>query len=549
MPKIKKNPGNLFYTYGNYTGPGNRTDPDYLRKYRPVDRLDRAAKFHDLAYKQLQKEGRNPYFRFSKADQLFLDRVSGISGIPARVASGAFQVKKALNKALGFSTMKRQGSKSRSRTRSRGRSTPSKLRTAPSRSKLSAGHYGGKLRPIRPASKPGKYDKFGFRTEHERYGSQTLNEVCYLGATSYVKSELGNVIGVAFMRMIMKKHYGIEYSHPDQHVIPTLPGATPVHYAGPQSINFFARRNEFTGSADTINMSYNMILNPASGLLPLTLKQAGAVFNSEVLSGVAFGGSANSTGGILQSYNLYGYQFIDLDYTVAAADPGGVPVNRLSPVFTLDNQYFKCYSVVKMSIQNVTPADDGSLVTTKVDVNPIKGKLVTFKEIMPYVRVPSVQAIGTGFGAATADNAQALCIDPNGDGIIKPAAPGLTGAWQQIPPSSMFVNAKKELSISLNPGGIKDFTIMFKFNGTLQNFQKGTIQFNNGLDAQFPYGGHLQHQFGTSFLFMLEKRMPTGGLPVSVNFHYESQLGAVFGRRKGVVMQRGAGASTPVTVA
>jgi len=553
MPKFNWHKGNRFPTYGNYTGPGNRTDPDYLREHRPVDRLDRAAKFHDLAYKQLQKEGRNPYFRFSKADQLFLDRVSGISGIPARVASGAFQVKKALNSFFGVKSLKRKsmvyqpmsGSDLSDRTP---RKRPKNPKPKGGRSRLSSGHYAGKLRPIKRARPPTVADKRGFSQEFERYGTQTLNDVCYLGATSVCKNDIGPIIGIAFYRKIMKKHYGFEYSHPDQFINPIRTAAPSYAGTGPIQIRFWRRTKDPTGvAADTLTVGHNYDLynpNAASAVPPVTLREAGLDFYTNVLSLAGFGGGNGAT--VLQqsTISLYGYQFVEADYTVAQPDNNGAVVNRYSIVHLLDRQRFTCYSTVKFAIQNVTPADDGSLVTTKVDVNPIKGKLMTFKDILPVVRVPIAAGQGLA-GSASSDGFQALQCDNNGDGIIKPAT-SLSGAWTQIPTASMFHNAKRELSIALSPGSIKDFKISFKYSGTIQNFIVGMNHTIVGLGSSPMSGARC---FGTSFLFMLEKRMPTGSAPVIVNFHYESYCSAVFGGRPGVSMQRGAGASTAVSLA
>jgi len=565
MPKIKKNPGNLFYTYGNYTGPGNRTDPEYLRKYRPVDRLDRAAKFHDLAYQKYQKQGRNPYFRFSEADQLFLDRVSRIPGIPARVASGAFQVKKAVNSLFGMVKIKgmkrprrnvsRMPARKRQRAAAPVSSFPtsfkrrkgrrSKARKAVRSTAAVNAHYTGKLRSIRKARKPGKYDRSGFHQEFERYGTQTLNEVCYLGASSFAKNDLGPCIGIAFMRKVMKRHYQYEYEHPDQYITPTISGLVG---SGPRAIAFYRRVVDPIGAtSDVFESAYSFNFNNASGVV-LTLREAGNLFYEQVLNSGAFGG-INTVNGIANfTQTLYGYQFIESDYTVNAVDPGGAPVSRYTHVHSLEGQYFTCYSSVKMAVQNVTPADNNGLSTTQVDTNPIKGKLMKFKDMVPTVR-QVIRSASTPFGNAVGDGSSLLQIDPNGDGIIKPAN-SLIGAWQQIPISSMFTNATGEVPVSISPGGIKDYSVIFKFNGTLQKFILGAMTLGEtSVNPGAPISNSSTKQFGTSFLFMLEKRMPTGGAAVSVNFHYESHVGAVFGRKAGVVMQRGAGASTAVTLA
>jgi len=408
---------------------------------------------------------------------------------------------------------------------------------------VTSGHYTGKLRSVRKARPPGKYDKHGFHEEFERYGTQSMNEVCYLGATSFSKPDLGICIGIAFMRKIMKQHYQLEYDHPDQYITPTLLGTVGT---GPISIRFWRRVVDPTGIlADVLESAYTLNLNNALGAV-VSLRDAGTLFYEQVLNSGGFGGVNSVNGVAVFTQTLFGYQFGEADYTV---DPAGGILGRYSQVHRLDGQYFTCYSSVKMAIQNVTPADDTSKSTTQVDTNPIKGKLMKFKDMVPSVR-QVIKGAMTPLGDALNDGSSSLQIDPNADGIIKPSGGALTGAWQQIPVSSMFKNASGEVPVSIMPGGMKDYSLIFKFNGTLQKFILGAMTIGQTLaNAGAPISNPYTKQFGTSFLFMLEKRMPTGGAAVSVNFHYESRVGAVFGRKAGVIMQRGAGASTPVTVA
>jgi len=421
-----------------------------------------------------------------------------------------------MNELYGYAHgSQRSAGTKRGRRTSRGSSmSRSRSRSAAHVLSGGSGHYQGKLRPPKKAKRPSKYDKAGYSQEVERYGSQSLADVCYLGATSYCKDDLGLVIGVALIRKLLKRHYMLEYTHPDQAVIPNSLG-----FPGPFRISFYYEYTDGLDAEPTIALGNTFDFVQAT--VPQTLRQFAVWFSETILSGPNYGGDRGS----MDSYRIHGYQFSQIDYS--SADP-----IRSATVHTLRNQYMTCYSAVKMGIQNVTPADGGSLLTTHVDTNPIKGKLMKFKDMLPLLQ----QRRGA-LGATSGDNAFKLQIDPNDDGIIKPNA-SLIGGWRQIPTASMFANCVGEVGVSLEPGAIKDYSLFFKYNGTLEKFIKGNRSYSPapGFPNTRPF--ETTGAFGQSCLFMLEKRMPTGDSDVSINFHYESRQGCVFGKRLGMLMQR-----------
>lgn len=384
------------------------------------------------------------------------------------------------------------------------------------------GSYTGPLsRPVRP-KRPSKYDKWGYSKEFERFSEQSLSDVAYIGATSFCHNDLGPVVGIALIRKLMKRHYQFEYTHPDQFITPN--DATGVSGTGPFQIDFLYE--EVTGAdvEPTIGVGYTLEIYNSTTLVKTTLSQAGTLIYNNVLLATAFGGQQGNVNHPIR--RLHGYRFYERDQTILAADPGGGPVGRVSAVFPLKNQYLTCYSAVKFALQNVTPADDGSLLTTHVDVNPIKGKLMKFKDL-----TPRLQQRSGAPGTVTSDNSYKLQIDSNADGIIFPDV-SIVGDWRQIPTARMFSNCIGERHVSLEPGEIKDYSFVFKFNGTIEKFMNGFSTNGNVL----PLAKGL---FGQSIMFALEKRMPTGGSNVKVNFHYESRVGCVFGKRLGALMQRG----------
>jgi len=431
---------------------------------------------------------------------------------------------------------KRGRSTSRGSSRSRSRSAGAALSGT-----MITGHYQGKLRPPKRLKAPSKYDKAGYSKEIERFGTQSLSDVCYLGATSYCKDDLAAVIGVALIRKLLKRHYQFEYTHPDQSILRSGSNTG----LGPVSISFWYEKLEKIDAQPTIDVGATFLIRDVAGLTTTaaTLSDFGSWFVQYLVYNPLFGGGNSTTVPTgVEQYRLHGYSFSEVDYTVLAEDPSGQPLTRGTVLFSLRNQYLTAYSSVKMGIQNVTMSDGESKLTTVVDSNPVKGKLMKFRDLLPRLQ----QRMGA-FGTLSNDNSFKLQIDPNGDGIIKPSA-AIIGDWRQIPTASMFANCSGEASVALEPGAIKDYTLFFKYNGTLEKFIFGNRNVEMNAPNQVPASANPNAKgcFGQSCLFMLEKRMPTGGTDVVINFHYESRIGAVFGKRLGMLMQRGAAGQAEV---
>lgn len=498
--------------HGHYFGPGNRIDKQWRRSHRPVDSLDAAAEKHDLRYSRLQsKYGKLlPYILPSEADARFVKDIKGEKGFKAAAARVFFKAKGLIPFKLSAPMPKRARV-----FMPMGASKRLKLgyRKGPERQ---PGHYRGPLpKPKRPR-RPSKYEKAGYVKEVERYGTQSLDDVCYVGCTSFCHADVGTALGIALIRKLMKRHYMFEYSDPQQAINPT------VTFVGSGPVKIFWYLEEITAAnvEPTISVGWTFDVGTK------TLEQFASEFYTNVLTATTFGVAQNAASFPVR--RLHGYRFEDADY-----DNNYLPYRtRSSTLYPLKDQYLTMYSSVKMGIQNSTVSDAGDRSTTVIDANPIKGKLFHFRDLLPRLR----QRNGA-FGTVTTDNSFKLQVDPNGDGIIKPDA-NITGDWTQIPTGTMFSNCNGEVSISLEPGVIKDYSINFKFNGTLEKFLAGFGAFEYPLQ---------KGAFGTSCLFALEKRMPTGASPVVVNFHYEARFGCVFGKRLGVLMPKAGTAGTAVT--
>jgi len=389
------------------------------------------------------------------------------------------------------------------------------------------GHYKGRLPKPKAQARAGRVALNGHRVELERYGTAAHANVCYLGAQVAPAAVIGKSVGVAFLRMVMKRHYHIEYSSTSQLLRPVASGtgtgnvlanATADYF--PYAIKFWRKTTPFSGAP-----TYESPKVYYFGAV--TVAAFGEWFCTNIFMANEYGGAVAS-----DQFELHGYQFVQTDSAFGV--PGQV-VNQA--VMPLEGQYLTAYSVVRMHIQNVTPADDLSLSTDRVDVNPIKGKLMRFKDPTPVIK-DDRGLDGTG----SVDYGFKLQQDTNGDGIIwpNPATPP-QGPWTQLPTGDMFRNCAGMANISLEPGAIKDYSLNFKFSGTIQALIKG---FNTSYTdpalppVSMPTPSTVSKQFGQSFMFALEKRMPTGPTSVSVNFHYELYAGSCFGGRRKTPMTR-----------
>jgi len=397
---------------------------------------------------------------------------------------------------------------------------------------VQTGHYKGRLPAPKRAPRAGKYALYGHRAECERYiANRASSDVVYVGAQVAPAGSIGQSVGVAFLRKVMKLHYHIEYSTTEQQLRPLASVGVEFDYF-PYAIKFWRKTTPSTlGAGPTYDIGATYVF-PAPGVSS-TVASFGAWFNENVFNSIDFG-TVNSSGLANDRVELHAYQFIQLD---AAAGAGVVPGFVNQAVVPLEGQYLSVYSVVRIHIQNVTVADGTSepgaiYQTTRIDANPLKGVLMRFRSPTPMVKDA---AVGAGIDGSGANNfGWTLQSDINGDGLIMPGNNPPTGPWTQLPSADMFKNCVGLAHITLEPGDIKDYSLNFKFSGTLQALMKGfQTSYTDSNGNSYPLPSTLNKQLGNSFMFALEKRMPTGSALVTVNIHYENYYGAVFaGRRK-----------------
>lgn len=96
MAPIRRQPRGWLLPGYKYLGPFNPLDNG-----EPINKADKAAQKHDHAYDKYIKSGINPYWKFNKADQTFLDDLKGDYSIGGLVGKAAFNIKKAIAPSLG----------------------------------------------------------------------------------------------------------------------------------------------------------------------------------------------------------------------------------------------------------------------------------------------------------------------------------------------------------------------------------------------------------------------------------------------------------------
>jgi len=533
MPKRKRT-----NWYGHYGGPGNRIDDEWVRSHPPVDDDDVAYLEHDREYAALQRQyGRKvPYFLYSRADDRLVSKIAGSSKPFARGARAWFGFKKTLSP---YSLITRNEFGKFREEYNAHRSTPALLPPytpdgsedgEPPRSSSmgTRGTYQGRFAKPR-AAVAGKYAYDGYRREREEFGTQSGTDVCYLGMSSVSAKEIGQCVGIAFIRKVMRRHYMREYADERENlrVAMAIPdSALALVQPLPYALRFI-RKVEEVNAVIAVNAPAEYVFNDTD-----TVRDFGQWFEGNVFNSLEYGGGVVGNQDYNSRISLFAYQFVEVDYF----DPANIPpVYWPKAIMPLHGMYLTCYSKADMHIQNITVADGGGELAydaDRIDSNPIRGRIFKFKGPLPKVKYDMLIANGA---AAVIGNSIALDIDPNADGIIKPQA-DLTGAWRAPPTADMFHNCVGVTSVSLEPGAIRNFSLQFKYSGLLVDLIHG-MRATVG-SAPLPGGRNL----GTSMLFALEKRVRTGtgagGQAVNLNWHADVYTGAVMGGTRRSTMAR-----------
>lgn len=406
----------------------------------------------------------------------------------------------------------------------------------------------------RPVRGGGVYDKYGFSMEVERVGKHDMPDVVYAGFSSVRSYDLAFAVGVAFLRKIMKKDCAVQYSHVDEQISPPLIDAVTSQVAGtgPSAIRIHYRSWQ-SGGIPTVGTTANGTFvirdtNVSANPTVKTVRDFGEWFRVNIAFNAEYNSVAGQGAGATNR-ELYGYQLIYPDYTVAQYDPNGATITRQGPIVSIVDTSVRCYCFNTITVQNITKSDTeadatATYLTTRVDANPLVGKLFKCSDKLPMVRgfkgsnqtAPDDYSFQLSFDGTSGTSTDGIIL-PEGD----PVNGGLTGNWKQVPKANMFSNCVGESKVYLRPGGHSVFTTTFMFNGKLGKLMVGLFtnqNFTNGNTNPLQTGS-----FGTCVLLALEKVNPEistldGNAKPTIAFKVESKIGALFGRTPVVIMQR-----------
>lgn len=409
---------------------------------------------------------------------------------------------------------------------------PQKTNMTIGKRRRGGGQYAGSFKRPKTGNRVGQYQKLGYKMETERSGVQNMSRCMYLGATSVLASDIGFDVGVAMLRYIMNRQYRMKYVDVNDKIWPgtfqaadfsattTVPDGT----VAPIQIKFFRSfvkqgDEQMTTPRIVIDLWPNAIAgsqNPAR-----TVAEFAASFRDTVFLNADF---RNTAANNAESVILYGYSIVENQRILDSGQIRNIPKNL--PMVRIDEMYVKCYCKLQMKIQNVTAPDDGQLLSTRLDANPIQGKLYHFKDPVPILNNALKDQDGNQI--APADTVKLFAVN---DSIIKPTVDtfnnpidgtnDLGGYFHRPPPANIFRNCTRYSNIAMRPGDIKSHSISFNFDGRLRDLiQKmhGGAPFN--VDST-------DSTLGTSFVMGFEKVMNTGADKITVNYQITKYHGAM----------------------
>jgi hypothetical protein len=215
--------------------------------------------------------------------------------------------------------------------------SPSYVQVVPrSRRRLAnrAGNYQGKFSGKNKHKKPSIYEKKGHCSQHQQHGTQEQSDCAWLGMTSVVANEIGYDVGVAVIRYIMNKHYGVQYGNINDDLDPNYRIANIIFVAEEQG-HTSAPQND-TSAFTFTNATVNSF----------------AAWFRFVFSSSTFNSYNDNTSNVFHRRYLKGYILTELDEESTSSS-----VQKELGFQPLDQMYVNAYSTVTMKLQNITEAD------------------------------------------------------------------------------------------------------------------------------------------------------------------------------------------------
>lgn len=353
------------------------------------------------------------------------------------------------------------------------------------------GNFKGRFRgPVIKRPKATKYTRMGIVTHREYAFSPSLDNVLYVGASSFNHTEIIGNLGIAFLRRYFMAVPLLRQVFQDVDEV--------IKYASVgQKFRVVFKFRHVHDDTESTFVAGDSPTAPFTDWFTATttLKTAGL-----------------QLGAIIQ-HNWFDQKLLYQVTCYTNASDSFVPVNMLD----VEDWQYHMYSCVSFKLQNVTPADDGAaLQSTDITANPLQGRLFRFSGITP--KVSSWNTDTLNWGTNLEDQAS------DDSGLILPATnPG--DGWNTIPMNQVFKNCTNSMFVRLEPGHIKYTTAKFKFYGTMQKLMLGLFGSSDS-DTVGSRESDLM-DFGTSFVFALEKVMRTGQAAVHANCQLDVSCGCV----------------------
>lgn len=355
------------------------------------------------------------------------------------------------------------------------------------------GQYMGRFRgPKHKRPRASLYTKFGITTHREYAFVPEMDDVLYIGASSFNHTEMIGNLGVAIVRRLFLVNSIMRQPFLDVDEIIRRNVNCRIGVA------FYFRSNHSdTESVYFTNAPTAPLTNWFFGATDVSLKTAGLQLGAIIQDRYFFNSS------VLHKIAVWTIN--------ATNDP------TPQEIYNVEDWMYKMYSCVSMKLQNVTPADAGTvLLSNDITANPLQGSLYRFSGITPKV---SNYLTSTNNWGVYLENQMG-----DDSGIIHPDAdPG--DGWNTIPPIQQFKNCSSEMKIRLAPGHIKYTTVKFKFTGSMQKLLLGL--FGSQESALVEARDAESEAFGTSFVFALEKVMRTGSATIKANCQLDVGCGCV----------------------
>lgn len=335
-----------------------------------------------------------------------------------------------------------------------------------------------------------KHTKFGITTHREYAFEPDMNDVLYVGASSFNTTEIIGNVGCAFIRRLFL-HNTIcrqQFQDFDEEI---------KHYSG----NVWQWEFKFRSVHNDSETVYGT-------------QAPTAPFTNWFTTATTF-----RTAGLQLAAAIEHEWFQSkLLYQVALVAVSTGPVQQVAHnVIDVSDWLYHMYSCVNMKIQNTTPANDGAtLQETDITSNPLQGCLYRFSGITPKVSDWNVKALN--WGVVLEDQ------DASNNGTIYPGTGDPPGdGWNTVPKPQMFKNCVGAIKVLLEPGDIKYHSLKFKYHGTMQKLLLGMYgaQESAIVGARDPD----TQMFGTSFVIALEKVMRTGDAAVKAGAQLEVSCG------------------------